>query len=280
MSIAPLVCGRRPRAALTRLVARATVAFLLMYVSNSLSHTFQNSNPSLQLDSKNSKKVISYSLYGSDPRYIDGAVENAKLIKLVYSGWLMRVYHDASVPVTVVQRLHGLGVEMVNMSGTLLNGMTWRFLVASDPTIDFWCSRDIDSRLSLREKVCVDQWLETTRDFHIIRDHPSHTQVIPGGTWCGRKNAIPEMESVLRQNSVAHEYGADQQFLKQCVWPRVKKSALQHVSFGCKRFKDSRPIPVKRSGLEHVGAVFIDGQLRHIDQELLLVALQRGRECT
>lgn len=31
-------------------------------------------------------------------------------------------------------------------------GMTWRFLAASDPAVDVFLIRDLDSRLSLRER--------------------------------------------------------------------------------------------------------------------------------
>lgn len=226
------------------------------------------------------KKVISYSLYGSESRYMDGAIANARLVKSIYDDWSMRIYHDSSVPAGVLRSLEDLDVELINMSGTVLNGMTWRFLVASDRTVDVWCSRDIDSRLSFREKVCVDEWLGTKQSVHIIRDHPSHTQVIPGGTWCGTRNAIPEMESILKRTSVPMQYGADQNFLKRHVWPRLKANTIQHVSFGCARFKGSRPIPVKRKGLEHVGSVFIDGKPRSTDLDILQAALLRGIECT
>jgi len=224
-------------------------------------------------------KTISYSLFGFDARYVDGSIQNAKLIKLVYPGWKMRVYHDETVPESALVVLGKLGVELIDMSRSSLNKMTWRFLVASDKNIQVWCSRDIDSRLSFRERKCVDLWQSTQKRVHIIRDHPSHTQVIPGGTWCGTHEAVPEMEKLLIKTSINDEYGADQTFLKHVIWPRVRKRALQHVSFGCHRFKGSTPIPVKRIGLDHVGSVFIGGKIRESDEILLHAAIQKGEEC-
>ena len=141
-------------------------------------------------------KTISYSLFGSDARYIDGSVQNAKLIKSVYPGWKMRVYHDDTIPTSLLRVLDidRLGVEIIDMSGSSLNKMTWRFLVASDANVQVWCSRDIDSRLSFREQKCVDIWQTTNRRAHVIRDHPSHTQVIPGDTWCGTYQAVPDRD--------------------------------------------------------------------------------------
>ena len=48
--------------------------------------------------SKRTYGTVSYSLYGSDPRYIDGIIENAELMPKIYPGWKMRVYYGKDVP--------------------------------------------------------------------------------------------------------------------------------------------------------------------------------------
>ena len=37
------------------------------------------------------KRVISYSLYGTNPLYIEGAVRNVRLLPSIYPGWTARV---------------------------------------------------------------------------------------------------------------------------------------------------------------------------------------------
>ena len=59
--------------------------------------------------------------------------------------------------------------------------MFWRFFPLDDPTVDVWLSRDADSRLSAREAGFVNQWLESEKSFHIIRDHRCHMHFIMGG---------------------------------------------------------------------------------------------------
>jgi len=60
------------------------------------------------------KKVIAYSLYGSNPKYVLGAERNAELIKSVFPGWIARFYLDAStVPERTQMRLRELGAELV-----------------------------------------------------------------------------------------------------------------------------------------------------------------------
>ena len=43
----------------------------------------------------------------------------------------MWVYFDSSVPNPVLETLKDSGVRLINMSGSELNPMTWRFLIAS-----------------------------------------------------------------------------------------------------------------------------------------------------
>ena len=79
------------------------------------------------------KKVISYSLFGPNPKsaYSIGIIQNAHLAQKFFPSWTMRVYYGPTVPETVQQELRSLGVELINMANsTIRNKMLWRFLVA------------------------------------------------------------------------------------------------------------------------------------------------------
>jgi hypothetical protein len=96
------------------------------------------------------KRVISFGLYGSDPKYISGALRNVQLAATYFPGWVCRFYHDASVPPHALHELEKLGAELVDMAeGGItggIAGMFWRFLVADDPSVDRFIVRDSDSR--------------------------------------------------------------------------------------------------------------------------------------
>jgi hypothetical protein len=64
------------------------------------------------------------------------------------------MYYDKTVPSTTIDTLKSYRfVTMINMTNnSITNKMSWRFLVASDPNIERYVIRDIDSRLSRREK--------------------------------------------------------------------------------------------------------------------------------
>ncbi len=215
--------------------------------------------------------VISYSLYGSSPWYTDNALVNANLSRHIYKGWEMRVYHDDKVPGDVLSRLSEYPhVRLVRMTrDPYRNPMVWRFLVASDPTVERYIIRDIDSWLSVREHEAVVEWTRSGRLFHIMRDHPSHSMYpISGGMWGGTRSAFPGMATKLLSFK-SSKYLADMNFLNKMVWAEAKKDLWQNDAFSCDRFGGGHPFPVQRRGLEHVGGVYIDGQLRKADTDIL-----------
>ena len=227
------------------------------------------------------KKVVAFSLYGNNSRYNQGAFANVNLIQWVYPGWSMRVYHDNSVDEQLLAKISSRGiVQLINMTGSELNPMNWRFLPAIDDSVEVFCSRDIDSRLSMREFSAVSQWLDSDANVHMIRDHPGHRGYhMLGGMWCAKAGAIPDLRGRLDAYHKRSHFNADQEFLRDEIWPQVRSSMLQHVSFGCERWDGTLPIPMVRVGLEHIGAVFINGEMRQGDVNKLREALANGEEC-
>jgi hypothetical protein len=113
----------------------------------------------------------------------------------------------------------------------LPNKMSWRFLVASVPFVSTYVIRDIDSRLSEREKAAVDEWILSGKKFHVMRDHPAHGVLpISGGMWGGTREAIPELEELLRGQILKDTYMTDMKFLNGFVWNIAKTSVYQHDS--------------------------------------------------
>lgn len=218
------------------------------------------------------EQIITYSLYGNNPRYTDGAVANAKLYKTIYPGWQMRVYHDDSVPQKILQKLQHHDVQLRNMSKSNMNAMSWRFTVSDN--VARFCARDIDSRLSMREKHAVDEWIASGKKFHVMRDHPSHsTYALSGGMWCASDEGMRQIQRVLKGIPSGNQYMQDMDWLNANVWPIARQSVLQHDSFSCDKFGGGLPFPTPRVGWEHVGSVYINGQMRKGDIEILRQAI-------
>ena len=57
-------------------------------------------------------KLITYSLYGEDPQYSEGAIQNARLLPDVYPGWKARFYVSQEISTAVIKELRALGSEV------------------------------------------------------------------------------------------------------------------------------------------------------------------------
>lgn len=173
------------------------------------------------------KKIVSYSLYNSRPKDIINAIINCLLMPKIYPGWVARFYIDDTIPSCIEKLLRTFEyVEVVTMPrhrGS--EAMLWRFLPAAEYNT-VMISRDADSWISVREKVCVDQWLEGKKNFHIIRDHCYHSQKIMGGMWGVRNYILPKMNEEVERFSENNSY--DQGFLADVIYPNITHDLIVH----------------------------------------------------
>ncbi len=208
------------------------------------------------------KKIISFSLWGDNPKYTTGAVENIKLQKKYYPGWVCRFYIHDSVPSHIYDRLKNDGAELVEKTGDLGSkmdqpGMFWRFEVLKDKDVERFIIRDADSRLSQREINCVNDWIESKKSFHIIRDHQQHGTKIMGGMWGAAKDFINmiDYDDLIKQFSILdykNMYATDQEFLARMIYPLLKDDVLIHDDWD--RYEEgTRKIPHIRNNNEYIG---------------------------
>lgn len=146
-------------------------------------------------------------------------------------------------------------------------GMFWRFQAASDPACEAMISRDCDSRLGLREKAAVDEWLASDRRWHIMRDHPWHGSLMLGGMW-GVKG-WPVMSDWIAAWNQQDRYQTDQDFLQSIVYPIAVNDAMIHAQF-CAIEKNTIPFPSRRNGYEFVGQVFDENDVTVAEHETML----------
>ena len=179
------------------------------------------------------RDVVAFSLWGTADLYRRGAVENARLVRSVYPGWTCRIYHDDSVPPEILAELDGLGAERVAMppgSGPV-NGLYWRFLPSDDPTVRRFVCRDCDSRVGPRERAAVEAWIASGKPFHVMRDHPLHSELMLAGMWGGIAGLLPPLEPLIeRFASVEADRWQDQRFLRSHLWPLIADACLVHDS--------------------------------------------------
>jgi len=206
------------------------------------------------------KKVISFSLWGDNPKYTIGAIKNVELATKIYSDWTCRFYIGKSTPCEIINELIKFdNTEIVIMKDFgNWDGMFWRFYAAVDPTIDIMISRDCDSRLSNREKIAVDQWVDSDKGFHIMRDHPYHGTEILGGMFGIKKNTVTNFFELLNNYNKENFWQVDQNFLREKIYPLIKNNCIIHDPFF-----DKIPFPTSRINKEFVGEVYDSFDNRH-----------------
>jgi len=196
-------------------------------------------------------KIISFSLWGDNPKYCVGAIKNAEMAKNIYPDWICKFYIGKSTPNQYILSLRQLdNVEIIEMpeKGDW-TGMFWRFYAADGD--DVVISRDTDSRLSFREKEAVDEWLNSGKDFHIMRDHPYHGTPILGGMWGCRNGILKGINTLINNYVKGNFWQVDQNFLKEVIYPIIKDNSCVHDEYF-----EKKPFPSKRFPKEFVGQAF------------------------
>lgn len=207
-------------------------------------------------------RVISYSLFGSHPKYIQGALRNAADAHKFYPGWTCRFYiscHTAMsemIPMLQLRAMDNVETQIIPLGHKYENlGMFWRFLVADDVEVERFLVRDCDSRLSEQEAAAVNEWIADDTILHTCRAHPAHARPINGGLWGAtwrRDNwEAPAMHHLIddwMHRNKAQDlsaYSADQDFLATHVWGWARLSATQHDAVSRGAYPGSKPFPMK-----------------------------------
>ena len=188
-------------------------------------------------------KIIAISLWGDNPRYSIGAIRNAELGKKFFPEWNIFIYYDSSVQSKYIEKLKAFeNVRLINCDELAeVSPYFWRFFSLFESEDNIVLIRDADSRLSLREKWCVDKWLISNENYSIIRDHVRHYDFpMLAGMW-GHKGKLPE-ELFVKMLEYAKKtyYTVDQEYLKNCVWEYAEyDSCIVGISEN-KQFYDTR----------------------------------------
>ena len=188
-------------------------------------------------------KVISFSLWGRDSKYCCGAIENVLIARNLYPSWVCRFY-VSGIESELIFTLKRHGAQVMSCEDIKLHGSLWRFLALDDAGVDVMISRDCDSRIGVREKVAVDEWLASDKGVHVMRDHPWHeVGKMYAGMWGAKCDIIKDIGGLIRSFGGEQEYGIDQDFLNKIIWPRVKSNCIQHVGYS---YNDGsgKPFPV------------------------------------
>ncbi len=199
-------------------------------------------------------KVVSFCLYGNTKKYTHGIIEAVVSYKLFFIGWEIWIYvSEKTVPNEVIEVLENFNCKIIKMSekgvkfettGIGINEnnepMFWRFSPLYDKDVDFWLTRDADSRASLREKKMVDEFVKSEKSLHSILDQRCHHGLMGCGTGFNNTKLRPYnirhfnyfIEKPIK-NDGRSKRGSDQTWLREAFEkPIIDKNIFIHVQEG------------------------------------------------
>ena len=207
------------------------------------------------------KQVISYSLYGQQLKFLVGAIKNAQLAQRFFPEFTVRFYVGKSVPTwcrSTLALFPNVEIIPVDAEENSLARM-WRFKAILDPSVDVVLSRDADARLSYREVLAHQEFLDSQFDFHIIRDHPTgHGYLISAGMFACKNKGMHFFEKLWSEAPLRDTYMQDQEFLSSQIYPQIAGNVLVHDPYY--NYQPSHPskktmIPRKKiNTVCHIGA--------------------------
>lgn len=202
-----------------------------------------------KIKQQTNKKVISFSLYGSNKWYSLGAQKNIEEAKSIYPDFICRIYCPTNVP--YLQELKNLAeageCELV-IPKFSSPPIFWRILAAADPNIDIAIFRDCDSVVNSREKAAVEEWLNSEKTLHLMHDSKgNHGHKVMAGMWGIKKNSkiniIQDLNEFFSQKkykkidvndnstgwgSGVANYFDDQDFLSHFVFKKFEDDYIEH----------------------------------------------------
>jgi len=214
------------------------------------------------------KKIISFAIWGKNPKYTLSAFKNIELANEFYPGWTCRFYVDESVPIEIRNDLEKVSELKLMPKSDGHYGMFWRFLPLDDLEVERFIVRDTDSRLSIREREAVREWEESGKCFHTMRDHYWHNVVpICGAMWGATKDFHPGYEVLLKRwlslnghRIFSHPRGkyffSDQSFLAEAIWPLIINKHIAHESVVSTYPGDKRKFPIANPDGMFIGQPF------------------------
>ena len=196
-------------------------------------------------------KVFSFCLYGTEPNYYTGLLENIKIIQEFFPDFEIYVYKGICDPSWIIE-----GATVIETGKVGAINMFHRFLPIQFGDIGF--IRDTDSRITERDRWCIQEFLKSDKKYHIIRDHYYHISKVMGGLF-GWKQSIPTF-SINRETA---EYSEDEFYLAEALYSTILPDVLVHTNT-CGYFGETtNPIEIERVDIhDFIGNVIWDSKPR------------------
>ena len=173
--------------------------------------------------------VFSFCIYGESEFYYRGLRENLDLIETHYPEWHVFIYVGVGAREELLAPLRSRpNTHWFSTGCAGATNMVWRFFAIDAPGVATIHVRDADSRVHVRDRWCIDQFMKSEHLAYTIRDNAGHQIRMMGGLWGCRKLPFSVREFYLQSRkdllSRTPEFGYDQDFLSAYLWNKLKHS--------------------------------------------------------
>jgi len=193
------------------------------------------------------KYLISYSLYGSNKRYVDALIANIDFINLRYSEiFSLMIVIGEGVPEHTVKKISESNVIVVSNEEKELRGI-WPDFYRHYPVLSYQglgCFfRDADSYLSVNEIESMIRFIKSDYTYHIVRDHPKHLAPIMGGLFGIKSMGYEKVKKIFLEHCHKYDFSSksdilhlgaargDQLILADYVYPFIYKESYIESNF-------------------------------------------------
>ncbi len=182
------------------------------------------------------KSIFSFTLFGNQDKYCKGLLKNITIIEEKFPGWEVWVYCGEGISEHTVFELHShTCVRLIPTNEEGLINKFYRFFAIDDPEVQTCIIRDADSRIYERDYACIQDFLNSDKLVHIIRDHPNHHHLMMAGMWGIKKGALYHLQNTVRtyfeqwkQSKPSSDFWSDTLFLCDCIYPRIMYVSMIH----------------------------------------------------
>lgn len=192
-------------------------------------------------------KVFSFCLYGTSEHYYKGLLENIRIIEEFFPDFSIYVYLGECNPTWTLPE--NVTILKTGKAGPINAWIRYKPLAFAE--VGF--VRDADSRITERDRWCIQRFLESSYSYHIIRDHYWHKSHIMAGMF-GWKETYP----VVINEDLSVSYGYDEQELTK-IYPDIVQKTLVHTNiFALTGEHTERIEPAHKDVYDFIGNVYKD----------------------
>lgn len=184
---------------------------------------------------RNQTRIISYSLFGSDPQYYVHMLNNIRQAPIVYPGWTVRIYVHETSPDEFTRQLVATGAQVFVVHDDALRsgvypgntGTFWRFLPLADSTLDVMVL-DADDPLDKYDAQIINPVLSSTACLGGMWTRPFPQQHLMAAAIIKTKRCKMGFTAEdVKSFPVRAPYGADEYFMT--VMPKIGLSDMHTV---------------------------------------------------